>query len=208
MTDSVTTAAIRATREPEQVLEEYWWLGAAIDEDSSAGRFNTWGRSTAIDERTGAPVITRGLFDALHHRAGLDAQWPAGNAGLLHVYGYLLSTTQTPYGLKRERWLDGHLAQAYGLERSAFLPWVGSSTLLDRVSVAATSLLARGATQVAMVGGLPTVMALARQRPQGPYALAYSVGGRLITTFPVSSVDSALAEWDARRGSLLWNALT
>lgn len=205
--DSVNAAAARAEREPEQVLEEYWWLGAAIDQDSSAGRFKTWGRSTAIDERTGTPVVTRGLFDALHHRAGFDAQWPAGNAGLLHVYGYLLSTTQTPYGLKRERWLDGHLAQAYGLEESAFLPWVGSTTLLDRVTLAATSLLARGATRVEMVGGSQTAMALERQRPQGPFALAYSVGGRLITTFPVGSADDALAEWDARRGSLLWNAL-
>lgn len=207
MWDILDAAAARAEREPQHVLAEYGWLGVAIDDDSSAGRFAAWGQSTAIDERVGTPVVTPELFGALHHRAGIEAQWPVGNAGLLHVYGYLLSTTPTPYGLKRERWLDGHLASAYGLDGTAFLPWMGSTTLLERVSTAATSLLARGATRLEMVGGSECAVALGRHGHQGPFALAYSVGGQLITTFPVDSADAVLAEWEQRRGAFLWNAV-
>lgn len=207
MWDALGAAAARAEREPQHVLAEYVWLGGAIDDDSSAGRFDAWGQSTVIDERVGTPVVTPELFRALHDRAGIEAQWPVGNAGLLHVYGYLLSTAPTPYGLKRDRWLDGHLALAYGLESTAFLPWMGSTTLLKRVSTAATHLLARGATRVEMAGESECAVALGRHGHQGPFALAYSVGGQLITTFPVDSAEAVLAEWEGRRGSLLWNAV-
>ncbi len=79
-------------------------------------------------------MLSRSTFEALHDRAGLDSAWPVGNAGLLHVYGYLLSTTPTPYGLKRDRWLGGELARACGLAPDAFVPWIGERTLLDRVT--------------------------------------------------------------------------
>ena len=44
--------------------------------------------------------------------AGLAAAFPVGNAGLLHVYGYWFSDEPTPYGFKRDRWVDGALAGA------------------------------------------------------------------------------------------------
>jgi len=207
MISILDAAAAHAELEPEKVLSEHTWLGQAIDEDASTGRFTAWGRSTAIDELTHTPVVTRVLFDALHDRAGLEAHWPVGNAGLLHVYGYLLSTTQTPFGLKRDRWLDLHLARAYGLGGTAFLPWLGSSSLLERVTAAATALLARGATRLQMVGGSRCSVALGREQNHGPFALAYAVGGQLITTFPVDSVENVLHEWDSRPGELMWNAV-
>lgn len=91
--------AARAAAHPLEVLAEIPWLGAAIDADARAGRFGRWGRSTVIDENVEAAVIPEALFAALHARAGLRAEWPVGNAGLVHVYGYLLSTVPTPYGL-------------------------------------------------------------------------------------------------------------
>jgi hypothetical protein len=99
------------------------WLVEQIEADASADRFSRWGRSTVVDENTGLPVISEELFAELHRIAGLDAVWPIGNAGLLHVYGYLLSTVDTPYGRKRDRWLDGGVARAFGLPDDAFAPW-------------------------------------------------------------------------------------
>ncbi len=108
-----------------------------IAQDAAAGRFDAWALSTVVDETVGAPVIDREDFTRLHEAAGLTADWPIGNAGLIHVYGYLLSTVQTPYGLKRDRWLDGSLATALGRHPRAFLledADAAGETVLQRVT--------------------------------------------------------------------------
>lgn len=195
-------ASVRAQDDPAAVIDEIEWLGRAIDDDRAAGRFAAWGRSTVVDENTGEPVLGKRLFAELHARAGLDARWPVGNAGVLHVYGYLLSPVPTPYGLKRERYLDGGLACAYGLDPDAFLPWTRTRTLLARVADAASALLR---TPVRVDAG--AAVALGRAGGDGPWALAYSRDGRLVTTFPVASDEAVLAEWDAAPGRIRWNAV-
>lgn len=201
--------AERAHVDPHGALDAHPWLGAAIDADAHAGRFHAWGRSTVIDELAEAPVITRALFTALHERAGLADDWPVGNAGLIHVYGYLLSTIVTPYGLKRERWMAGELARAYGLNGDAFVPWASSTPLLERVTSAAIALLEGSPQRVAALdGGVSATLALGRNdSAAGPFALAYRLDELLITTFPVSSPEVILAEWDAEPRRLRWNAV-
>ena len=73
------------------------------------------------------------------------------------------------------------------------MPWARSTTLLERVSDAAEALVALGATRVQTVDGVESVLALGRARDDGPFALAYAVDGRLVTTFPVGSAESVLA---------------
>lgn len=92
----------------------------AIRRDAAAGCLAHWGASTLIDEHTGVPSIDAELFGILHSAAGLDAAFPIGHAGLLHVYGYWYSTVPTPFGYKRDRWHDGTLARAFGLPVDAF----------------------------------------------------------------------------------------
>jgi hypothetical protein len=113
---------------------------AQIAQDAAAGRFDAWGLSTVIDENVEVPVISADQFEELHAVAGLPAVWPIGNAGLLHVYGYLLSTVVTPYGLKGDRWRDGELAQLFGLGPGAFhleSAAAAGTTVLQRVTDAA-----------------------------------------------------------------------
>jgi hypothetical protein len=109
-----------------------------IDKDADEGRFGAWGLSTVLDSSTGGqPVIPRNQFDALHFAASLTAEWPVGNAGLLHVYGYLLSTVETPHGYKRDRWVGGTLAEALGRPADFFLPQradEADETVLQRVT--------------------------------------------------------------------------
>ncbi|WP_396667756.1 amino acid deaminase [Microbacterium sp. R86528] len=204
MIDALHAAAHQSERDAVAALDEHSWLGAAIDADVAARRFAEWGSSTVIDENVGAAVIGRELFDALHDRAQLQAQWPVGNAGALHVYGYLLSTVETPYGLKRDRWMDGHLAVACGLPADAFVPWASPRTLLERVGDAAHSVLAR-AECVRHAGG--ATLALERAVESGEWALVYSVDGLLVTAFPVASADPVLAEWDSEPQRLRWNGV-
>jgi hypothetical protein len=186
-----------------------------IAQDAAAGRFDAWGQSTVIDENVQVPVISAAQFEELHTAAGLAAVWPIGNAGLLHVYGYLLSTVVTPYGLKGDRWRDGELAQLFGLAPGAFLlesAAAAGTTVLQRVTDAALPHLAHPAhgrgdgliiddetadgttffrTTVSSVPGHPSA------------ALVYGVsaGGRmrLITTFSLldptpASLDALVAE--------------
>lgn len=197
-------------RDPADALSEFDWLGSAIDQDAEAGRFSLWGRSTVIDENVGESVLTRAAFDALHARAGLDAEWPVGNAGLVHVYGYLLSTTPTPYGLKRDRWLDGELAHACGLPRDHFVPWIGGRTLLDRATEAARTLLEAMPSRRQPIGEATAVIAIAEHAHAS--ALGYALetpehGRRLITMFPVADPMALLSQIDAEVPRLRWNAV-
>jgi len=205
-------AAARAGSDPAAAIALLPWLGASIDADAAASRFGEWGLSTVIDENTGSAVVPASVFAALHARAGIDARFPIGNAGVLHVYGYLLSTTPTPYGLKRDRWLDGALARAYGLAPDAFLPWTlpAAGTLLARVTGAASALLSRAPARREQLGDTEAVIAVGRATASGPSALAYALthGGerRLITTFPVAAADAVLAAVDEDGPRLRWNA--
>ncbi|CAN5205352.1 hypothetical protein BH11ACT4_BH11ACT4_01380 [soil metagenome] len=169
------------------------WFAGQIEADAAAGRFAEWASSTVIDENTAATVVPRRVFDELHGIAGLPGEWPVGNAGLLHVYGYLLSAVPTPYGLKHERWTGGGLAVALGLEPTAFVPWLDAAeTTLQRVTGAALPLLHSPAAPLLWIDDRTTAGELVRTIVI-PGALAYGVGGRLTTVFPV---DTGAAGWE------------
>ena len=156
-------------------------------------------------------MLGQPAFEHLHELAGVDASWPIGNAGVLHCYGYLLSRTATPYGLKRERWLGAELARAYGLPDDAFVPWAGAKTLLAKAADASMALLASpAASRTLFVDGRETRVALSAEVGTG--ALAYAVASEpgtqplLVTTFPVSDAAALLEEFDAET-RLRWNAV-
>lgn len=202
--DALDAAAHLAATDPAAAISSLPWLSASLADDAAAGRFARWGRSSVIDENVGAAVLPRPLFDELHARAGLEAAWPVGNAGLLHVYGYLLSTAPTPYGLKRERWLTGDLERACGLAVAALLPWIGAETLLSRATSAASALLARPDALTEEAEGRTARIALGAPLPDGTAALAYAVDGLIVTMFPVADPAAVRAGLGAPR--LRWNA--
>jgi hypothetical protein len=206
---SVTTPPrARALAELDAAAHVPGWLAACIEADAVAGRFADWGSSTVVDENTGEPVIGEGFFAELHAAAGLPCAWPVGNAGLLHVYGYLLSRVETPYGRKRDRWVDGGVARALGLPAEAFTPWfAGGSTPLERLTRAAAPLVDAHPESDSRIlfrydetpGGLAARTVVVRDSGSGTTALLYLVGGadalRLVTLFPVEGFDDA---WAAR----------
>lgn len=210
LTRSATLAADGTAAGAHAAVDALPWLASAIRVDRGADRFAMWGRSTTIDENTGTAVIPQALFEELHRRAGITADWPVGNAGLLHCYGYLLSQEVTPYGLKRDRWTQHALARACGLPDDAFHPWHAGPTLLERATSAASALLsapAAGAEQ--SLEGRMVRVALGATR--GPAALAYAVAPTpgaaplLVTLFPVAEATTPLAAFTADP-RLRWNA--
>ncbi|WP_053352400.1 hypothetical protein [Leucobacter musarum] len=121
----------------QQAPSDLDFVLACVSDDAAAGRFADWGRSTVIDEHTGVASFDRGLFEVLHTAAGISAEFPVGNAGVMHVYGYWFSEVPTPFGFKRDRWLHGEVAQAFGLASEAFHLTRGAddgSTPLQRLS--------------------------------------------------------------------------
>ena len=187
-----------------------------ITADARHGRFVQWGTSTVVDENTGEPVIDRPLFDALHAAAGIDAEYPIGNAGVIHVYGYWFSTALTPYGYKRDRWQNGELAAALGEPSAAFrLTGDAESTPLQRITAATLPLLqeppANAASAEVRVGDSDTRVVLTSHSPSASWALIYGIrsdhaGWRMITTFPLAGdTDAVIADFMNDR-RLRWNA--
>jgi hypothetical protein len=199
-----------------------------IAQDAAAGRFDAWALSTVVDENVQSPVISPAQFAELHGAAGLTAEWPLGNAGLLHVYGYLLSTVVTPYGLKGDRWRTGELARALGLAPDAFRldsAAAAGETVLQRATDAALPHLvrpsvARGDRHViddevphgsgATASVADTFFRTTVVRAPGGAALVYGVsaGGmmRLVTAFPLADPVTALNSLATEPPPMRYNA--
>lgn len=211
MTDALAGELAGAELSLSAVLEH-------VRADAAAGRFAAWGASTVVDEHTGSAVVDRATFAALHAAAGIAARFPVGNAGVVHVYGYWFSTTPTPFGRKRDRWVDGRLATALGLAPDAFHLGAGpaGTTLLQRVTEAAGRALddpgadAVGAAE-AVVGALRTRAVLVRAPGASATALVYGVGVpselRLVTAFPVDGDPEPLLVEFRSEPRLRWNAV-
>lgn len=210
-----TSARIEAGESPTSVLKGSL-LAAQIEQDAAAGRFAHWGLSTVIDENTGTAVISPEVFAELHRLARLDPSWPVGNAGLIHVYGYLLSTVSTPYGLKRDRWTSGDVARALGLEPDAFVPWSASSqsTPLHRLEQALSPIFAArdqapGAVFVMHESSarIRTATVLVRHPGTEYSALLYAVDGKLLTAFPFEITRASVDALQAEPPRLRYNAV-
>ena len=209
---ALDAAARAAVTDPDRALAAdgpVGWLAAQLDADRARGTFGRWGRSSVVDELTGAPVLDRGVLAWLQRRAGLPPEFPGTDAGLAHVYGYLLSRAPTPFGLKRDRWTGGALAVALGHDPRHLLPWhrPDDRTLLERVTDTVAPVLAdpTGALLVrddAVPGtadALRTVVV--RAQGVGGGALVYGVVGpggvRPVTAFPVPATPRWLRETGA-----------
>ncbi|MBW0254392.1 amino acid deaminase [Cellulomonas sp. PS-H5] len=211
---ALDAAARAAADDPDGALHlsgPVGWLAAQVDADRERGTFGRWGRSSVVDELTGAPVVPGPVLAWLQRRAGLPVEFPGADAGLAHVYGYLLSTAATPFGLKRDRWTGGALAGALGLDPRHLLPWhrPDGRTLLERVTDAvlpvladpdAGALLVRDDAVLGTADALRTVVV--RAQGVGGGALVYGWVGpggvRPVTAFPVD----ASPRWLRETGSL------
>jgi hypothetical protein len=191
-------------------------IARCVVADARAGRFAAWGWSTVVDEFVGEAVVPEGVVTALHRLAALPVRFPRGNAGLLHVYGYWFATRPTPFGYKRDRWLDGRLARAFGLPDAAFVPGADPATTpLQRVFEVARPVLADPRDALAWadvpVDGLLTRVVLVRDAGSTSTALVYGVDGgdglRLVTTFPVDGDALSIVDDFVESPRLRWNAV-
>lgn len=206
---SAPGAAAGAAAEALATIDEF---ATAIDADRAVGLFGRWGLATAIDARTGETLLAQPLFEALHDRAGLEAAWPIGNAGLLQTYGSLLAPVAAE-DRNRERWLGADLATGLGLDSAHFAPGEGSRTLLARATEAAAVLLASGGefSWYSLAEGRATRAVLSHEH-DGSRALAYAVAPApgtsplLVALLPVAQAETIRRDLDEAASRLRWNA--
>ncbi len=93
-----------------------------------------WGQSTNFDEIAREQIVHPSILSTIGEIAGTDMSGESVHAGLQHTYGYLFSLVKTPYGFKRERWLETGLERSLGLDRSLFGPAPRAGSLLANLT--------------------------------------------------------------------------
>lgn len=82
-----------------------------------------WGRSSILDASSNRQILP----DTVIQRLGIGSEvTPDGqrhvHAGLMHSYGYLFSTIETPYGRKGKRWIESRVDERIGIGPGRFAP--------------------------------------------------------------------------------------
>ncbi|MDI9927406.1 hypothetical protein [Rhodococcus sp. IEGM 1341] len=192
-------------------LDAVWFDEQVVASKCDEVEMAKWASSTVIDDNVQAPVFSERVFSWLHYGVSGAFNFPIGHAGLMHVYGYLLSSVETPYGLKRQRWLTDDFAKAFGLKPSFFFPTASTVPLMQRVASAVLPLLTDPAADSRTVLAVDEVVDWRRRmrtvyicdRMTDSTALVYgSVSGddvQIVTAFPIGpmtsqSVQDRLAE--------------
>ena len=98
------------------------------------GPMSFWGRSHNFDELANAQIVDPVILQAIGHFANRQLSIRCPHAGLQHTYGYLFSVLKTPYGYKRDRWLETSIEDAFRLDRSTLSPSPLSGSLLANAS--------------------------------------------------------------------------
>ena len=101
------------------------------------GILSLWGQSLNVDENAGATIVLPEVIQAIESFAGTaPANRPADvvHAGLQHTYGYLLSTLETPYGFKRDRWVQPDIEDGFQITGHALRPSPSAGTLLTNLT--------------------------------------------------------------------------
>ncbi len=123
-----------------------------------------WGKSVNFDELAKKQIVPDAALKLIAEICRFPMEPPAFHAGLLHTYGYLLSTIQTPYGYKRTRWLSPTISQGFGLSPTFLNAFPARGTLLGNLTQFLNAL--RG-SQVTVDRLTSPLQRLVQQAPRG-----------------------------------------
>ena len=106
-----------------------------IRQDAQTDVFRYWGLCSNRDEPSLSRITDRKLLNVIGRLARRPIRTAAGyHAGLMHTYGYLLSTLKTRYGYKHERWTTGIIENGLRLEEVVFDPLHSRGSLLQNAT--------------------------------------------------------------------------
>ncbi|MBC8291079.1 MAG: hypothetical protein H8E37_12255 [Planctomycetes bacterium] len=142
---------------------------------SSKSLLRLWGLSINEDEIAGETIVHPAIIQAIGELAGEDCP---GNdytgevvhAGLQHTYGYLFSTIETPFGFKRDRWIEPVIEDGLGISEPTLRPHPTYGTLLANLTYLLGRIAFRGRPgELKLLRGVrehvsPAVLNLSRNR--------------------------------------------
>ncbi len=93
-----------------------------------------WGESVNIDELADATIVPAPILQELCAAAGVPSNGQTAHAGIAHTYGYLFSQIETPFGFKRQRWVEDRITRIAGLPLGTLGPDPRRGTLLSNLT--------------------------------------------------------------------------
>jgi hypothetical protein len=93
-----------------------------------------WGRSVNFDEYAQQEIVHPAILRAIGELASVPLRGRIVHSGLQHTYGYLFSLIETPFGFKRERWLNSALDDGFGFKKPTLRAEPASGTLLGNLT--------------------------------------------------------------------------
>jgi hypothetical protein len=139
---------------------------------------SAWGQTLNFDEAIREEIVPDGLLRTLTEWIGVPAPVVARpgvnrvHSGVEHIYGYLFSTKNTPYGFKRARWVKDEIEVGFHLPRGALGPTPAEATLFRNITVFLVQWLKRaGLAQDLKVQTSVASTAVAQYAPRKPIEL-------------------------------------
>ncbi|MFA6235815.1 MAG: hypothetical protein WC635_00700 [Bacteriovorax sp.] len=93
-----------------------------------------WGKSTNFDSGAKKEIVDQQIIKELQNLFNIKNDNKIVHAGIMHTYGYLFSTIDTPYGYKRKRWIAPTLNYGFGLAGNSLSPDTIEGGLLSNVT--------------------------------------------------------------------------
>lgn len=109
---------------------------SSLETDAEAsGQKALWGQSLNFDENAKKTIVPPAALDAVLRLAKAPCRMGiVVHAGFMHTYGYLLSNLETPFGYKRNRWLQGEIERGLNLPPGQLSPSPAKGTLFGNVT--------------------------------------------------------------------------
>lgn len=110
-----------------------------------------WGQSLNFDSGAKKQIVDEKIIGDLQALFNIKNDNKIVHAGVMHTYGYLFSTINTPYGYKRKRWIDPTLNAAFDLSGNSFSPETIDGGLLSNVTYFSGMLAFKNKTELSLL---------------------------------------------------------
>ena len=110
-----------------------------------------WGKSLNFDSGAKKQIVDNKIIENLQGLFNIKNDNKIVHAGIMHTYGYLFSTINTPYGYKRKRWIDPTLNEAFDLAGKSFSPESIDGGLLSNVTYFSGMLAFKNKTELSLL---------------------------------------------------------
>jgi hypothetical protein len=116
-----------------------------------------WGQSYNFDSNAKKTIVDEKIIKDLQQLFGIQNDNQKVHAGIIHTYGYLFSTIETPYGYKRKRWIEPTLNTGFTLTSQALSPFTIEGGMLSNITFFAGKLVFKSNERQTQLAALKNV---------------------------------------------------